>query len=303
MRVATAFSDIACEGPVLLTIGTFDGVHRGHRFLLEQAQQRAREHSYSLVIVTFDPSPAVVLRPNAGRYQLITASQKLRLLEEFSPALTVLLPFTRELATLTANQFLDALEGRLRIGELWMGEDFHFGHDREGGLNLLVQRGQQDGFAVHVVARRMEDQGNISSTRVREALVAGDVEGAMPLLGRPFALDLTDHDDVEHLRDGLPGLQASIAPHLVLPASGVYAVLRTGGAGGQVPAVAEVRLDATRHQVRVRPLQGRDLPCSIEFIQRLAGGPDGQDVAALYDAARAALLSWQRPVYPAAGDY
>src|SRR5579871_2014815 len=139
MQVAASFDEISLTQPALLTIGTFDGVHRGHRFLLEQARQRALEHGYGMVIVTFDPCPAIVLRPSIGRYQLTTVAQKLRLLASLDPALVVVLPFTHELARLTADQFMAALEARLTLREMWLGEDFHFGKDRAGGLTTLIE--------------------------------------------------------------------------------------------------------------------------------------------------------------------
>ena len=187
MEVARVFEEISVSGPVLLTIGTFDGVHRGHRYLLEQARQRASEHQYGLVIVTFDPCPAVVLRPSLGRYQLTSAAQKLELLAAVEPAAVILLHFTPELSQLTAGEFMDALEARLDIRELWFGEDFRFGRDRGGDLQMLVTRGRESGFSLHVVSRRMEERESISSSRIRKALGAGDVEGVIPLLGYPFS--------------------------------------------------------------------------------------------------------------------
>src|SRR6185437_14361048 len=150
MRVVRSFDEPPIAGPVLLTIGTFDGVHRGHRFLLEQARDRAAEHGFGLVIVTFDPSPAVVLRPGLRRYQLTTAERKLHLLGALNPAAIVQVPFTLELSRWSASQFMDALEARMDLRELWLGEDFHFGHGREGGVTMLVERARQSGFSLHI---------------------------------------------------------------------------------------------------------------------------------------------------------
>lgn len=302
MQVATSFEQIACSGPVLLTIGTFDGVHRGHQFLLQQARDRAREHGYHLVIVTFDPSPSVVLRPDVGRYQLTTARQKVRLLEALSPALVVLLPFTRDLAALSADGFLDALEGRLELRELWMGEDFHFGRDRQGGLAMLVRRGQQDGFSVHVVARRMEARTSISSTRARDALLAGDVAGVMPLLGRPYALDLSSEQVVDDEVGPPPSLWLRVAPHLVLPADGTYAVLLGAESGAGVPGVAVVSARAPYRHLRVLALTRNALPVAMEFIAQLTGGRAEHDARAIAEA-RAVVAGWHRPRFEAAGDY
>jgi FAD synthase len=203
---------------------------------------------------------------------------------------------------LTADGFLDALEGRLQLSELWMGEDFHFGHDREGGLAMLVRRGQEDGFSVHVVARRMEEQTSISSSRVRDALIAGHVDGAIPLLGRPFALDLTADQVLEETHGHPPALWCSVVPHLALPAAGTYAVLRNDATGAGQPVVATVYPEATDRHLRVCPARKADLPASIEFITRLSGGEDMSDADALA-AAGGVLARWQRPQFSAAGEF
>src|SRR3979490_3243807 len=120
MDRATSFEQLPLDRPALLTIGTFDGVHRGHRFLLEQAQQPAVEHGYGLVVVTFDPCPAVGLRPDLRRHQRTTAPQTLRLPEAVGPALALLLNFTPALSQLSADQFMEELESRLQLREVWL---------------------------------------------------------------------------------------------------------------------------------------------------------------------------------------
>jgi riboflavin kinase/FMN adenylyltransferase len=300
MRIATAFDDIQLDGPALLTIGTFDGVHRGHLFLLDQAHQRAHEHGYGLVIVTFDPCPAVVLRPSMSRYQLTTAAQKLRLLDTLSPALTVMLTFTRELSQLTADDFMRALESRLDLREMWLGEDFHFGHNRTGNLGMLVERGRESGFSLHVVARRMEDQSSISSTRVRQALLAGDVEGAMPLLGRPFALDLTvaSRDPSND-----QGVALTMPRYLLVPADGWYVGLGKGAGGDGHPVLARVEMDASPGQIRLYAHDHCQTDLELEFLGWLAGLHDLDDISAGLQTAGRITSTWQRPVYPPTGTY
>jgi cytidyltransferase-like protein len=299
MRVATTFDQIELERPALLTIGTFDGVHRGHVFLLDQARQRAEEHGYGLVIVTFDPCPAVVLRPSIRNYQLTTARQKLRLLQDVSPALVVLLNFSLELSHLTADQFMGALEARLRLREMWLGEDFHFGRDRSGNLGMLVERGRNSGFGLHVVARRMEDQASISSTRIRQALLEGDVEGAMPLLGRPFGLDLGLSSPTG---DAATGDAFQLPRHMLVPRAGWYAGLSHGSASVDEPILVRVDASSDHHQLTLFPgalhRQGRE----VEFLHRLANLAD-LDAEAGLGLAADLTARWQRPAFPPTGTY
>jgi riboflavin kinase/FMN adenylyltransferase len=300
MRVATSFDEIGeLDRPALLTIGTFDGVHRGHLFLLDQARQRAEEHGYGLVIVTFDPCPAVVLRPSISNYQLTSAAQKIRLLQAVSPALVVLLRFTPELSHLTAHQFMDALEARLRLREMWLGEDFHFGRDRSGNLAMLVERGRNSGFGLHVVARRMEDQASISSTRIRQTLLEGDVEGAMPLLGRPFGLDLA----LASLGEGDSAGQTYHLPqYMLVPGAGWYAGL--AGAGATTIRPTLVRIDPHSGQQEITLYSGEQPSpgLEVEFLLRLADLGDLDVVAGLAQAA-ALTARWQRPALPPTGTY
>ena len=290
MITAFDLASLTLNDPVLLTIGTFDGMHRGHAFLLEQAAGRAHALRYQLAIVTFDPCPAVVLRPSVGRYQLTTAGQKLRLLAPVNPALVAVLPFSLELAQLTADQFLDLVEARLTLRELWMGEDFHFGRDRQGGLDLLMRRGASDGFAVHAITRRVDDHRSISSSRVRERLLAGDVQGAIPLLGRPFALDLSAEGCNES------GQSYTVAPHLLLPRDGWYAALGWAVNGESSAAAVRVQQREDYPVTIVGAQRGRLR--DLEFVARL-DEPLNEPAA----QARALLEQWRRPDFPAASNY
>lgn len=301
MRVVRSFDEPPIAGPVLLTIGTFDGVHRGHRFLLEQARDRAAEHGFGLAIVTFDPSPAVVLRPGLRRYQLTTAERKLHLLGALNPAAIVQVPFTLELSRWSASQFMDALEARMDLRELWLGEDFHFGHGREGGVTMLVERARQSGFSLHIVPRGMEDAAGISSTRIRQALARGEVEQALPLLGYPFTLDLGPPAAREQV-DGLVHARYSIPETLAIPATGAYAVLcLTPLGGGPLPAACLIEDGAALPITLVRREEDGD-PTVVEFIARLDQDSEAPgEPARLFARAAETVASWRRPVFEAAG--
>jgi riboflavin kinase/FMN adenylyltransferase len=226
MIVATSLEELRFDGPLVLAIGTFDGVHRGHQYLLEQARERAREHGLAFGIITFDPAPVLVLRPETTDYQVTPRDLKIQLLSALQPDLLAVLRFSREFAMLTAEQFVDALERGLRLAELWMGDDFRFGHDREGGIPYLLERARHAEFAVHVVARQGAQAGaaGVSSSAVREAIRGGDMERAADMLGRHFELSgVVVHGQARGHALGYPTANLQIPSHQIKPESGVYA--------------------------------------------------------------------------------
>lgn len=228
MKLVDSLEALRFDRPLVLAIGTFDGVHRGHRYVLEQARDRAREHNLALGIITLDPVPALVLRPGLTDYQITGRQTKVRLLSQLEPDLLAVLPFTRDFAALTAEQFIDALEAGLHIAELWMGDDFRFGHDREGGIPYLLERAKRSEFGVHVVARQGADAGapGVSSTALREAIHAGEMETAREMLGHPFELaGIVVHGQGRGHDLGYPTANLSMPPEQIVPASGVYAGL------------------------------------------------------------------------------
>ena len=175
-------------GSSVVAIGTFDGVHRGHHYLLSQACKRAHGNGDAFVIITFTPNPQMVLRPQLRHFQLAAAPIKVALLRALEPDCIALLPFTREMAATSADAFMEALEGRLALREMWMGEDFAFGHKRSGNVAYLIARGQTSGFSVHVIPREGWRALPVSSTRIRQALAEGDIALANDLLGYPLRL-------------------------------------------------------------------------------------------------------------------
>jgi riboflavin kinase/FMN adenylyltransferase len=303
MYVARSFEAIHFAEPTLLTIGTFDGVHRGHRYLLEQARRRADEEGYGLVVVTFDPCPAVVLRPTLGRYQISTAEQKLAMLGTVGPAVIAMLDFTPELSHLTASEFMDALEARLDLREMWFGEDFRFGRDRGGDLGMLVERGRDSGFSLHVVSRRMEDKQSISSSRIRHALLDGDVAGAIPLLGYPFCRACSPGIACTWTDQRVAATRHTVAPHLALPADGMYATF-IQDRDDPSPAIVEVRRDAPADQIIARDSGIPGQALTVEFVKRLCSADAYRGSSAAWDKeAKQFLDGWQRPEYGPTGHY
>ena len=180
-------------GRCVLTLGNFDGVHVGHRTLLENASRRAEALGVPAVVVTFDPHPAVIVAPERRPRLLMTLPQRLESFAATGMHLAWIIPFSRAFSELSPGQFLEGLARVLSPVELHVGRAFRFGKDRAGALDTLEawgQAGDQSGMhcQVHGHALQAPDGGHLSSTRIRQALDAGAVEEAGALLGHPYAL-------------------------------------------------------------------------------------------------------------------
>jgi len=175
-------------GACILTLGTFDGVHAGHRRVLELASSRARARGVPAVVVTFDPHPAVVVAPERKPKLLMTLPQRLAAFSEAGMDLAWIIPFSRAFSELSPEAFLDGMYRAVTPLELHVGRAFHFGKDRQGTVPVLEAWGREHGCEIHAHALRAPDGGHLSSTRIRGALDAGDVAEATALLGHPYAL-------------------------------------------------------------------------------------------------------------------
>ena len=186
LRDPASSSDMPRGGVV--TIGNFDGVHRGHQMLIEGAVARARELDVPAVALTFEPHPEKVLRPDSGLRLLATAGQRAQLLARCGLDTLVELAFDRRFAATTAEEFArEFLHRRLAPREVRLGSNFRFGARRQGDVNLLASMGAALGFEVVGVEALLEGGDAISSTRVRREVAHGRVEEAAALLGRaPF---------------------------------------------------------------------------------------------------------------------
>ncbi len=212
------------EGPMVATIGVFDGVHRGHRRLIEQVRARAGELSARSLVLSFDPHPIEVLAPAIPARRLTTGKRKRRLFAECGLDVAWLLPFSRALADLEPEEFIAFVLARVEIRELWVGPDFHFGKARRGDGPLLERIGPGRGFRTRYFPP-VEDAGTtISSTQIRELLIAGEVERAAELLGHSFVLE---SEVVRGRGEGAKLLVATAnllpARNLCVPGRGVYA--------------------------------------------------------------------------------
>jgi riboflavin kinase/FMN adenylyltransferase len=208
----------------VLTVGNFDGVHLGHQAILRTVVERARALDGESVVYTFDPHPRKVLRPERAPRLLTTLEQKLELLERAGADVAIVEPFTREFARTPAETFIrDVLYAQIRPLEVYVGYDFHFGHDRQGSMRLLTELGPHLGFAVTIIPEVTIDAGDVNSTRIRQVLGDADPEQAAAMLGRDYTVRGRIVEGERRGRTlGFP--TANLDPeNEVLPAAGVYA--------------------------------------------------------------------------------
>lgn len=224
MQVFHSISEIPAHyGPSVVTIGNFDGVHRGHRAVIAEVIDRARAlHAHS-VAVTFDPHPVRVLRPQVPLRLITQLDQKLALLAETGIDAVLLLPFTHELSRLTAKEFArKILSDALGAVEVQEGENFRFGADARADVNDLASLGRELGFQARVHQPTLWRGTPVSSSSVRTAITEGNMRTARQLLGRPFEIVSTPAPGRGYgARYTVPTINLAPYPELI-PASGVY---------------------------------------------------------------------------------
>ncbi len=224
-----------------VAVGNFDGVHRGHQALVAAAVTRARAAGEAAVVLTFDPHPAAVLRPQAAPAALTTLAQKEELVAALDVDRLVVVPFDARLAALAPDAFAtEVLQQAVGARHVVVGESFRFGRGRAGDPRTLEALGRTRGFGVEVVAPVLEAGRPISSSRVRDALAGGRVDEALRLLGRAYFVDgVVVRGDGRGRTLGIP--TANLAPEpQILPARGVYAALCRLAEGSWRSAVVNV---------------------------------------------------------------
>jgi riboflavin kinase/FMN adenylyltransferase len=211
-----------------VTVGSFDGVHRGHQDVLRQLVARARNLGVKSLLVTFDPHPLEIVNPAAAPRLLTVGDEKLEVLAESGVDFVAVLPFTPALAGYSAERFVDEiLLGRFRMHDLLMGSDHRFGHNRSGDVATMRRLGSERGFDVSVVPAVTVNGGQaVSSTAIRRAVAGGDLEGAFRGLGRYYSLGGRVGVGARRGRViGFPTANVPVPnPRKLLPPEGVYAV-------------------------------------------------------------------------------
>jgi len=310
MQVYTDLSAYRAGAHPAATIGTFDGVHLGHQVILQRLLTLAHQHQGETVVVSFHPHPRQVLQPHDTSLRLLqTIDEKIAVLRSLGIDKLLLVPFTPAFAQLTADEFMQQiLVDTLHVEHLLIGYDHRFGRDRSGGLPELRAKGQQFGFSVEEIPAQQIDDANISSTKIRDALLAGDVAQAARLLGRPYSLSGgVVQGDQRGRQMGYPTANIQVPDaHKLLPANGVYAVWVTLPDGSRYPAMLNAgnrpTVDGIRYAIEAHlfdfqgDLYGKSL--EVAFVERLRNEQRFPSLEALIAqlavdavAARAVLLS------------
>jgi riboflavin kinase/FMN adenylyltransferase len=223
-------------GRAVVTIGVFDGVHRGHQRIIGHAVEAARRSGIAAVVVTFDPHPSEVVRPGSHPAVLTEPARKAELIEALGVDVLCVIPFTLEFSHLSAETFVhDVLVEHLHAGVVVVGENFRFGHRAAGDVPLLERLGRTFGFTVQGAPLVATDTV-VSSTYIRSCVDAGDVVAAADALGRPHRLEgVVVRGDGRGEKLGFPTANLLTTPHAAVPADGVYAawLVRRRGNGMQ----------------------------------------------------------------------
>jgi riboflavin kinase / FMN adenylyltransferase len=274
-------------GPCVVTIGVFDGVHRGHQRIVGQATQEAAELGLPVVVVTFDPHPDEVVRPGSHPPFLCTPRRRAELLAGLGVDAVWMLPFTAEFSRLGPDEFVRAvLVDRLHAARVIVGENFRFGHRAAGDVALLAELGEKYDFTAEGVPLLAVDGVLISSSEIRERLAAGDAAGAARDLGRPHRVEGVVVRGQQRGRTlGFPTANLETLPHTAIPADSIYAgwlaSLGVGGAEAERwPAAISVGTNPTfgdqERSVEAYALDRADLDLygvhvAVDFLARLRG--------------------------------
>jgi riboflavin kinase / FMN adenylyltransferase len=279
VEIVRALEPGSSERPAVLTMGKFDGLHLGHQRLIATTIERARTLGIASAVLTWEPHPNAVLRPDQPLQLLTSLEEKIELIAHHGPDRLIIAPFTRATMATSADAYMAQIVTAMPVRELWVGEDFAMGRGRTGDVASLMVIGMELGFAVGAVSKVIRDGVPVSASRVRELLRVGEVAGVAPLLGRPFGLrGLVIEGDRRGRTIGFPTANMQIAPEHVLPADGVYAChVYLNGEG--LPAVTNIGMrptfDGLRRTVEAHlldwsgDLYGQSL--RLEFNARLRG--------------------------------
>lgn len=282
-------------GRSVVTVGVFDGVHRGHQKLIDHAVRRGRERGLPSVLVTFDPHPAEVIRPGTHPARLTSLRRRADLVEELGIEGFCVLPFTAELARIEPAEFAHhVLVERLHAADVVVGRNFAFGHRAAGDVPMLADLGRRFGFGVEGLELITDDGVTFSSTYIRSCIDAGDMEAATAALGRPHRVEgVVVHGDHRGRELGFPTANVAVAAWTALPADGVYAGRFVLG-GRRLPAAISLGTNPT-FSGRERTLEvyvldvdedfyGFDVAVDVEH--RLRGQERYDDVDALIEQMR-----------------
>jgi riboflavin kinase / FMN adenylyltransferase len=284
-------------GRSVVTIGSYDGVHRGHQLIIGRAVARARELGLPSVVVTFDPHPSEVVRPGSHPPLLAAHHRRAELMAELGVDAQLILPFTAEFSRLSPGEFVQAvLAGALHARLVVEGPNFRFGHKAAGNVESLIALGERYDYEVDVVDLHVRGEAGggepFSSTLTRKLIAAGDVAGAKEILGRPHRVEGVVVRGAQRGRElGYPTANVETLPHSAIPADGVYAGW-LAVAGERMPAAISVgtnpTFEGTERTVEAYAIDrvGLDLygmHAGVDFLAYLRGQEKFDSIEALLE--------------------
>ena len=253
--------------PCAVTIGNFDGVHRGHQSLLHELQQAAQMRGLQTAVVTFEPHPREFFTPQKAPVRLTSLREKLELFRAAGIDRVHVCRFNAMFARKTADEFIHALHDDLHAKYVLIGDDFRFGSGRSGDFALMRQIGAQRGFEVAAVHSVLHDSVRISSTAIRAALVAGKLDVARDYLGRPYSISgRVVHGDGMGRKIGFPTANVQMK-HNLPPLTGIYVVEAHSDGIGVLQGVASLGVRPTVHHDARHVLEVH----LFEFAQQIYG--------------------------------
>ncbi|MFK4227645.1 bifunctional riboflavin kinase/FAD synthetase [Streptomyces sp. NPDC019890] len=285
-------------GRSIVTIGSYDGVHRGHQLIIGRAVERARELGIPSVVVTFDPHPSEVVRPGSHPPLLAPHHRRAELMAELGVDAVLILPFTTEFSKLSPADFIvKVLVDKLHARAVIEGPNFRFGHKAAGNVAFLSELGETYDYEVEVVDLYVSGAAGggepFSSTLARRLIAVGDVEGANEILGRPHRVEGVVVRGAQRGRElGYPTANVETLPHTAIPADGVYAGWLTAN-GERMPAAISVgtnpQFDGTERTVEAYAIDrvGLDLyglHVAVDFLAYVRGQEKFESIEALLDA-------------------
>ncbi len=266
----------------IITNGTFDGVHLGHQKVLKSIIQQAKEIGLQSTVITFWPHPRYVLNPNTSFQLITTIEERISLLEQLGVDILVIIPFSNEFSQISAKEYIDkVLIDKLGVKKFVIGYDHRFGKNREGDFDFLANYGQSHGFEVKKITEKSINENTISSTKIREAIVQGDMKTVRSFLGRPYALSGTvvQGDKIGREIGYRTANIGNIDKRKLIPCNGVYAVIVHTNRG-QHYAMLNIGTRPTIHQSDKVSIEAHifdfeeeiyEENISVLFIERIRG--------------------------------
>lgn len=277
MEIEQELANIGPQGETLLTIGVFDGVHAGHRYLLEALQQQTAEKNLLSGVVTFNPHPQSVLHPRNQLLWLSDPEDRVKSLQKLGINLVAALTFTPEVAQLSAHEFMSLVKKHLRMRSIMVGPDFTLGRGQEGNIQLLRALGREMKFSVEVIPPYTINGEVVSSTLIRQALAQGDMEKVRRLMGHYFQIGgKVIASDRRGRILGFPTANLDIKPQQALPGNGIYATITqvddkqfpSATNIGTRPTFGEGEKNVETHLLNYKgDLYGKEI--RVEFMQKL----------------------------------